>query len=227
MPLEIIDPNIESLMAMGGQTLNYYQGRLCSCVNENNGQPILGHGCNQGMWYAAPVTTMALRQKVSTKFLSRPEGRIYDGGAQFTIPKFYEDIEQTAHKTIARGDILSVVGRNRRETDVLTRGSRDFLYAFDVSEVINISRGVRIYLPDVDYSIEGTTIIWLTGGEGPEVGQSYTVEYLCNQQYKVWDDGATDRGTDYDVLPRMVVCVLRHFTDPALSPLDDINTKEV
>lgn len=268
--LSVIDPNIKKSIVRFGQTIKHYPSRLCSCLGENNGSPILNHGCNIGYYYLDPEIIKGIRTQVSFKYLNQPHGRIYNGGAIFTIPKFnIDDVEQKAWKIIAHGDILVLDNKTRRNTDILTRKVRDYLFAFDVTEVVSIYRNETKYVQGVDFHIseniidvegdqgdeqdmeteegsgnvgstayEGleydstknwagktTSVTWLPG-KGPADGETYVVEFICKQQFKVWADGGMDRGTDNEELPKKLVTVLRRFVNYEQSLIDEIEFKQ-
>lgn len=224
--LRVIDPNVRDTMSIYAQELKYYSGRVCSCVSENNGIPDVRCGCVLGYWYEAPETIHGIRTSVSYKFTNTPQGRIYDGGAQFTIPKYHKTVLQNAHKKLSHGDIIVVPNKTRRETDILTKGVRDKILAFDVKEIISVSRQATVYVNGEDYTINDTTIVWEEDGNSPADGESYTVEFICSQQYKVWEAGARDRGTDEEELPRMVVCVLRRYVTQSVNTFDEIDLQQ-
>lgn len=224
MPLKITDNNFTRVMDIYGQRLKYYPGRLCSCVRENNGIPKVECGCNLGYWYEAPETCYGVRQQVNWKYLNTPQGRIFDGGAQFTIPKFYQGVEQSAWKRLAHGDIIVVDNKVRRETDILRKGVRDYLYSFDIQEILTVSKQNTLYVKDVDFTISGNTISWINGGNKPAEEEYYSVEFLCKQQFKVWEMGAQDRGTTEDELPRKILTVVRRYVDTETeNPMDSFD----
>lgn len=226
--LRVIDPNIKKLLYKFGQTFKYYPGRLCSCVEENEGTYDPKHDCDHGFYYGEPETILLLKTQFNERFLNSPQGVIFNGGAQFTIPKYnLEKIEQRAWTTLAHGDILASAQKIRRDTDLLRRGVRDKIFAFDVQEVLTISKGSTIYTSEEDYTISlqtfptgKLTLIEWKNGKGPALEEAYAVEFTCLHQYKVWDDAPMDRGTDTDNLPRKVKCVLRRFKDPEKNAFD-------
>jgi hypothetical protein len=57
-------------------------------------------------------------------------------------------------------------------------------------------------------------------GHGPADGESYTVEFTCKQQYRIWADDGTDRGNDTEDLPKRIVCPLRRFVSFEENPID-------
>ena len=228
MSLRIIDPNIRKLLQRFGQTYKYYPARLCYCVEDNNGNYLPNHTCNHGFYFGTAQTITVIKTQFNEKFLNSPQGVIFNGGAQFTIPKFnLAEVEQPVWKTIAHGDVLASLTKIRRDTDILLRGVRDKIYAFDVKEVLTVSRGVTIYTASTDYTVSEqtfdagklTVINWITG-RGPATGETYAVEFTCLHQFKVWDEAAMDRGTDIDDLPRKIKCVLRRFINPEKTAYD-------
>lgn len=229
MPLQVIDNSIKKSMKRFSLPVYYYEGRLCSCVGENGGVPQINHTCNLGFYYSAAELTYVIRTAVSHKYLVRPQGLIFDGGATFTIPKLYNGVEQKAYNRISHGDIIVDSTKTKRDTDVLLRGVRDTIYAFDVKSILSIYAGTTQYLPDIDFttsetsSVAGklTTINWVDG-KGPAEDVYYTVEFICNQQFKVWEDMGNDRGTSEDFLPKRVICVARRFVN-----YEQFNVKEI
>ncbi|MDQ7818667.1 MAG: hypothetical protein RDU14_16700 [Melioribacteraceae bacterium] len=233
MGLRVIDNSIRGSLQRFGQTYKYYPARLCSCVEENNGNFLPDHTCNHGFYFGTAQTIIVIKTQFNEKFLNSQQGVIFNGGAQFTIPKLnLAGVEQPAWKTIAHGDVLASLTKIRRDTDILLRGTRDKIYAFDVKEVLTVSRGATIYTPITDYTVSEqtfdagklTVINWVTDAQqvvhGPATGEAYAVEFTCLHQFKVWDEAAMDRGTDTDDLPRKIKCVLRRFTNPEKTAYD-------
>lgn len=231
--LEVIDQNFSLLMGRTQQTMKYYPGSACACLKENDGSFDPSCGCMQGYWYSSPETIVVMRQQVSTKILNTPNGIIYNGGAQITLPKVYDGTTQNAHKTIGRGDILVAENKTKREVDILKKGTRDFLFAFDVDEILKVSRKGVVYVPTTDYTITTdqstpiklTTISWVAG-HGPEEDEYYTVDFMSKQQFKVWEDAGNDRGTDVDVLPRKLMCVIRKYVETKVNEIDSIDLQQ-
>lgn len=226
MPLRITDQNFSRTTEVYRQTVRYYAGSLCSCIAENNGVPALDCDCILGYRYPeTPEIITAIRQNVDLKILKLPSGRIYDGGASFTIPKSFNGREQNAWRTLAHGDIIALENKQRRDTDILRKGSRDKLLAFDVKEILSVSSRSVKFIEGADYTVQGTNIIWDPDSENqPSEGDYYAVEFICNQQYKVWEMGGKERGTDGDELPKRVNCILRRYIETAESnPLDKVD----
>lgn len=233
MALRLIDNSVKKSLSRFGQTYKYYPARLCSCVEENNGNYLPNHTCNHGFYFGTAQTISVIKTQFNEKFLNSPQGVVFQGGAQFTIPKHnLEGVEQGAWKTIAHGDVLASLTKIRRDTDILLRGTRDKIYAFDVKEILTVSRGATVFTVTTDYTVSEqtfdagklTVINWVTDQQGvlhgPAAGEAYAVEFTCLHQFKVWDEAAMDRGTDVDDLPRRIKCVLRRFTNPEKTSYD-------
>ena len=233
MGLKIIDNNIKKLLIRFGSTYKYYPARLCNCIEDNNGAYLPDHTCDHGFYYGDAQLITVVKTQFNEKFLNSQQGVIFQGGAQFTVPKFNLDgEEQQAWTTLAHGDVLASLTKIRRDTDVLKRGIRDKIYAFDVKDVLTVSRGTTIYVQGTDYSVSTETfdagkltiINWLLDDAhnqlGPAMNETYAVEFTCLHQFKVWDEAAMDRGTDTDDLPRKIKCVLRRFTNPEKTAYD-------
>jgi hypothetical protein len=189
----------------------------------------------QGFYFDAPETILAMRTAVSYKLLNTAFGKSLNGGATFTIPKYnLQKVEQRAWTIIARGDVLALTTETRRETDILLRGTRDVLYAFNVQEILGVYRDNFKYTLNTDYILSEITtqaaanltqINWVTG-RGPATGEAYSVEFTCLQQYKVWDDGGQDRGTDTQKMPKKIIAVPRRFVNPDPIKLTEIKIDE-
>jgi hypothetical protein len=214
-----------------GVDMKYYQSTLCSCLG-GDGQPDPDCSCSNGYRYpGSPVEAKLLRTSVDFKSIPEELGRILQGGCQITIPRqerkldvlglpYYEDL--TIFDRVSVGDVFSITNRTRRATDILKKGVRDSLRAFDVQEIFSVTKVNTTYTEGTDYTFSGTTITWGVD-KGPNDGEFYTVEFECLVQYVVWDDMAKDRGGDNDVLPKRVLCKLRQFLDFSSSPIDSID----
>lgn len=235
MPFKILTSSMPLVMDTYGTPLKYYQGRLCSCVAENGGSPDPKCRCNQGFYYKTAVTIYGTKTNVSSKYLRTSYGRIFDGGAQISIPKHYNGNEQEVHTTLGHGDIIVDPNKNRRDTDILIKGIRDFIFAFDIKSILSIYAKEKEYINGVDFTIienesvagKLTTIIWEDTADIQE-GEYYTVEFICNEQYRVYEDGGTRRGVEDTDLPRKVICTLRRYaeTEKDSGVIDDIDTNQ-
>jgi len=217
----VTDDNFGMSVEHYRQTFKYYAGRLCTCIGENNGQPDPKCGCDLGYWYDEPETIYGIRQDMKMRYTNTPSGVIYNGDCKITIPQYYDNKLQNAYKLITKGDVIVLENKYRRDADILRRNVRDKILAFDVQEVLSVSYKNFKYQKDLDYTVEDRTIIWL-GRNEPE--DHYSVEFICAQQYKIWDNGAKDRGTDENQLPRLVIGVLRRYVNQEeINTIDTIN----
>lgn len=215
--------------------LKYYQSRMCSCVAENNGRPSADCSCNSGYYYKDPETFEALKVDVTYKYQHIQAGIMHEGVCQLTIPKQINNIEQTIHTTLAQGDIIVDPSKTRRDRDVLTKGMRDTIYAFDITKILSVYAKDKEFIENIDFTVSLinssagsiTKIIWDSEADILE-GDSYTVEFVSQEQYFVWNDGGNKRGaTDFN-MPRKVLCVLRRYRptdnpEDKTSPLDNVD----
>ena len=237
-----------------GVEMKYYQSTICSCVGENDGQPDTDCDCYAGFRYPNnPVFVKILRTSVSMRGLPERVGLELQGGCYLTIPRCYKSgdsyYENEIYDKVNVGDVFVVNTRTRRDRDILKKDVRDSLNAFDVDEVLSVSKNGTIYEQDVDYQLNnfryplpfwyvgfnsetdlnsgkktiGGEIEWLTGGDAPAENDFYTVEFWSKIQYIVWQDLAQDRGTEEDYLPKKILCKLRQFVNFGTSQLDSIN----
>jgi len=235
MPFKILTEQMNLVMDTYGTPLRYYQGRLCSCVAENGGSFDPKCKCNQGYYYKNAVEIYGTKTNISSKYYKSQIGRIFDGGAQITIPKIYKGKEQIAHTTLAHGDIIVDPNKNRRDTDILIKGVRDYIYAFDVKSILSVYVKEKEYINGIDFttkdvnSVAGkvTRIKWENTADIDE-GKYYTVEFICNEQYIVYEDGGNRRGVENTDLPRKVICTLRRYaeTNEDSGIIDDISTNQ-
>ncbi|HEX2868728.1 MAG TPA: hypothetical protein VHO03_16930 [Ignavibacteriales bacterium] len=225
MALTVLKEDFTQLIERFKATLRYYQGRMCSCVGENNGLPRLDCGCTLGYWYNEPETLIGIRHDISHRYTNSPQGQIFEGGAQFIIPRRYKGTEQNAFYNLNKGDVISVEGKVRRDRDILRKGVRDRLYAFEVKKIISVGVLDKVFVEGRDYSLVNNEIVWT--GDCPSEGTYYTVEFLCQQQYMIWDAGLKDRGTDTKELPRSIVGILRRYAEAvSTNPIDNVNVDQ-
>jgi hypothetical protein len=228
MPLQIIDSNIEDVMSIYGMQLTYREGNLCSCLAENNGIPRLRCGCESGYRYKAPILFYGIKTNRKAKYDKSVGAYIYDSSAQLTIPRYYLNKIQPIWQLITHGDIISIPGKTMVRTDLLTKGTRDKIFNFDLKEILQVSRLETIFNLYDDYTIDLVTreIHWNPDSANiPDDGQSYSIKYICTQQYIVFEDEPFDRGGDGEDLPRKLQLVIRKYreTTEETNPLDDYN----
>lgn len=216
-------PGWADFVADYGVTMRYYRADICSCVLQNNGVPDPECSCINGYQYPdAYIERKLLRTSSAKNSGMERDGRVEDGQCNVSIPSIYQvAIDILGNKTYADneiyhkvsiGDIFALPGRRQRARDILKKGIRDTLKAFDVQRIINVSSIDTQYVYNTDYRYKTTTkeIVWNTG-RGPGDGETYTVEYECFMQYIVFRDQGHDRGTVLDYLPKRVTCNLRSY----------------
>lgn len=130
----------------------------------------------------------------------------------------YQQIE--LYNKVSRGDVFILDSRFRREGEILKKGEKDDLSAFDVQKIISVAKGNTVYKEGIDYTLSGSTISWTVGGSSPSSGDHYTVEYLCKINYIVYDELASDRGTEDDEIPKRIHLALRQYANNQPLPLD-------
>jgi len=243
-----------------GVDMKYYQSTFCSCIAENQGQPDPSCDCYNGFRYPTrALTKKLLRTSVDYKSLADNIGHIPNGSCQISIPdktkivsgSSYSYVTNDIFTNVGIGDIFVIENRTRRDRDILTRGVRDRINAFDVQSILSVTRGNITYIAGTDYyylnylypypfwytsiysgeddmdlsradAFRGGEIVWISGGNAPADGESYTVEFTSKIQYIVWKDLSKDRGGDDDLLAKRMICTLRQFVHLDKSVLDDI-----
>ncbi|GAB1348367.1 hypothetical protein MASR1M107_05790 [Ignavibacteriales bacterium] len=225
MSLEIIDSNIEDLMSIYGMAFTHREGYLCSCVGENNGVPQSRCGCEAGYRYKSPTTFYGIKTTRRSRFDRSAAGLMPDVTAQLTIPKFHNGVIQPVWKLITHGDLITIPSKTMVKTDVLTKGRRDKIFDHDLREILEVSRLERIYSSPDDYSVnlETRVITWNELAERiPQSDQSYSVKYICTQQYIIYEDEPFDRGGDGEDLPRKLTLLVRKYRESmeTVNPLD-------
>lgn len=146
----------------------WYESRL---------SPELRHGLTvadadaiHGYKYNSPVQVRLIRTSVSYHIITRPAGKIYEGGARFSIPPVawvdgeYERL--TIYDRIFKGDIIVIKNKPIRDFDVLTRGKKDVIFAFDVKSILSLV-SVNAEKQEIRY-IYGIDYIIKMNGEEPE-----------------------------------------------------------
>jgi len=325
--------------------INYYEGRLCSCVGANEGSFDPDCDCILGFRYKSPVEYNLMRTSVDYRRITQEVGKILQGGAILTIPRVqlnhhafivtkdvsgnvdvstnkllnlsvdgetavefdvsagavdssavtidelikvinaaglgeiaYEsnedgdpnginyitirslnvksdskveilvpsdtdatgiifglgttqypktitpDIATTAylplyHK-VSRGDVFTVDTRFRRDGDLLRFGVRDTIHHFDVQRIVSLMIGSTVYKEGIDFSHSDGTITWLDVND-PDADTDYAVEYLCKQNYIVFDELASDRGSDTDRIAKKIHLALRNYANTTALPIQE------
>ena len=132
--------DIASMVKTFGINCLWYESRLSADLK--NGITRLNSDAILGFKYNHPVATRLIRTSVSQHIINSSEGNIYEGGANFTIPPIVISAGVTTPLTIYdrifKGDIIVVQSKPIRDFDVLTKGNRDFLFAFDVRTILSV-----------------------------------------------------------------------------------------
>lgn len=223
--LKITDINFTDVMSIYGLSAKYYHARLCSCVGENNGVPLASDDCEMGFRYADSEDIQVIRTNTQRSVANTPAGLIYDASIVITVPKYYGTTYQKAWEVLGHGDIFLFPNKIQVMTDILKKGSRDKIFAFDVKEVLSVSVRNTIFTRGVDYTLDDRTIVWSDEAQ-IDNGQPYSVEFKCSQQYRVFQQEPFDRGAEGDDLPRKVNAVIRRYISDDINPIDGYNFKE-
>ena len=173
---EIFDINDnQTLIDEWGVDCYYYQARLSPDMI--NGVHKLDSDAIHGFRYNPPVAEKIVRQNVTQRIISSPGGKIFDGGAKFTIfPSFYDDRDEEqrsiVYERIFYGDVIVVRKKPMRDFDVLRKGKRDRIFAFDIHSILSISsigldKQETIYRYGYDYIVQvnGVALIAVISGD--------------------------------------------------------------
>jgi hypothetical protein len=222
---QLTDRRVQKLVDKFSVEVKWFASRLCSCVGDNNGVRDKDCSCIGGYYYDSPKQYKLIRTAVNFKNITHDAGIILQGGATFTIPLYdmsdmKTKIEQDIYHYISRGDVIVIPAYTMADTDILTKGIRDEVWAFDIQSIRKVSQRNVIYREGRDYSYVGSGIIWHDSGNVPDEETSYGVEFVSYQQYLVWDDGGQSRGNEGQQLPKKVLCRLRPFGLSVENPID-------
>jgi len=230
-----LDPFHEAfIQAARGDLVHYYEASRCSCVGQD-GQPQLDCDCENGFRYPAePYKTIVSFSSLQVTETQGKNGLVTQGeaGVYITRSNYRMDWEHLPYRDrfsdnplynrIHLGDILVVPGKLRRQHDVLQKGSRDTLNAFEVQHIERIMSSTTEYQQDVDYVLgptdpEQRTIEWL-GNDEPSTGDCYTVEFVAPLTFIVYNDVPNNIGGIGEEIPKMVRMKIRQWDDPGVIP---------
>jgi hypothetical protein len=134
------DDNEEMLEEFGVDCI-YFQARQSSQLK--HGVQRLDSDAILGFHYEQGVGARLIRTAVSYQIINSEEGRIYKGGARFTIPqkKFINGafVIQNIYERVFIGDIIAVMDKPIRDFDILQKGKRDTVFAFDITKILSIT----------------------------------------------------------------------------------------
>lgn len=211
----------------GIPNIYYYGSRLCSCVGERGVYDPACKQCIFGYIYPeVPVEELILRTAVRLNMMNERMYHIFQGGARITIPKKrINGSTLEMYDSVAQGDVVVMKNDKRRDRDICMLGSRDYLFAFHVTEVLAVSEKQTTFTEGTDYEVEynpaQTKIKWL---DGNKPASFYSVEFTSLVNFMVWDDQVKPRGDVDGEYPKMVMCRLRPYSDPNTTELPNIQT---
>jgi hypothetical protein len=162
---ENIDVN-DMMREFGIQCL-YFESRLAP--DKRFGQTKLESDAIHGFRYNSSVEERLMRTSISQRIILSEYGRIYDGGARFTIPpvKLVDGlyIPVPMHERAFSGDVIAIKTKVIRDFDVLKKGYRDQLFAFDVKTILSVAsidadgnEHIHLYGRDYTLQVDGTTL---------------------------------------------------------------------
>lgn len=195
-----------------GSKCYYFESRIAP--DQRFGLTELSSDAIHGFRYNDAVEEVLIRTSISQRIILSEHGRMYEGGARFTIPPVkLHDTEYVPVKMFERvflGDVIVVKSKSMRDFDVLKKGFRDQLFAFDVKKILNIASvdvigKEHVYSYGTDYTliINGVTATVVEGdtpiGEGGigviPAGGNNEVEIVATQNKIIstilinWIDG--------------------------------------
>ena len=209
------DSDTEDMMREFGVQCLYFEARIAP--DQRYGQTKLESDAIHGFRYNDPVEERLMRTSISQRIILSEHGRCYEGGARFTIPpvKLVDGTYQAVpiYERVFLGDVIVIKNKSMRDFDILKKGFRDQLFAFDVKKILNISaidaEGIEHnYAYGTDYTltingveatiIEGNTPIGeggfgvvLFGGTGEVELVTAQNDKIANTILIVWKDGGS------------------------------------
>jgi hypothetical protein len=148
--------------------------------------PALREGLNKtntgaifGYYYEAQVAVDLVRTSINLFITNSDNGRIYKGGCKLQIPptKYVNSafVRLPIFDNIFKGDVLVALNKPIRDFDVLTKGIRDKVFAFDIKTILSVT-AVDANSQEVTYYYGTDYVIKIDGIE-------YTV--IANQLYPI------------------------------------------
>jgi len=183
----------------------YFQARIAP--DTRYGITKLESDAVHGFRYDAAESVRLIRTSISQRIALSDHGRTYQGGATFTVPPvaFVGGVLVTPkiYERVFLGDVIVVQGKAMRDWDVLKKGYRDQLYAFDVKAILSVNSvdaaGVeKTHLYGRDYTLQiagvEVTATQRSGQDVWDIAPSATYPIISSVQI-VWRTVATDAGT--------------------------------
>jgi hypothetical protein len=119
----------------------YFESRIAP--DQRYGQTRLDSDAIHGFRYNDPVEERLMRTSINQRIIFSEQGRCYEGGAQFSIPPVKllgnEYVPVEMYERIFLGDVIVIKSKSMRDFDVLKKGFRDQLFAFDVKKILNVA----------------------------------------------------------------------------------------
>ena len=128
------------------------------------------------------------------------------------------------YHSLSIGDVFVMKSRMFRDSAICQKGVNDTIKAFDINDVVTVSKKDTVYKHGVDYIVSGNTIVWLDGGSAPVSGQYYSVEHILPLQYIIYNDMGADRGADEDQPAKKVMAALRNYINTQTLTIDNLGS---
>lgn len=218
----------EDMIDRRGREVQWEEAIVCSCWNEDSGQPSYTcqacHG--KGFVYQPPVLAKATVNSVTINQDWESMAGIFDvGDAIMTVSKRVPikngDIVTNKYTDnpmfeIGVNDRITLLDDEYKSSEVLIKGAPVGHRDADtlLNEYITRTKAVNVYdpdtgaktsyVPDVDYRLNKNVIEWLPGGNAPADFQQYSVVYFHRPVYTVIANLPKPRHQDGQDLPRYV-----------------------
>ena len=225
--IKLNQQNFEELITRRGIPVKWERSMRCSCWSEDSGQPQYSCKACQGWGYVYEppieedaVLVMALQMNRN----DTPQGEFRLGDAVMTVPMrkrttneqgLIEYVDIPIYN-IGEWDRVSLMNTTFRSHEHLVRGQGvygrmpDTLRNPDVTSVLKVAKmdattgSVTEYIEDEDYQVFGNYIQWASG-QGPSIGDRYSVLYYHRPVYIVYQQLPQHRDPDQQHFPKRVV----------------------
>lgn len=168
------------LIAVHGEEVDWYKAMPCTCYNpanndyEADGSRACPYGCEFGHQYllqTIPAGVKAFVAGVRREYIDPQLGLIQIGDANvITMP---DEIP------LAPPDKLVLKQRELMNRELLVKGGTESPVNRPVVRVTTVMAGAgTIYNEGVDWQLTDDAIEWLDGGNSPDEGVNYSIEYV-------------------------------------------------
>lgn len=179
--------NFRALIRRHGEPCLWQRAMPCNCTSSESAEDTEPCGeCEQGFRYTNMVLDAAVRvfiDKTTRGFVDAEMGPIAKGTT--TVAAMPDELGLSfADKLILPRRVAwhkAVYNRGSGDTDTLKRTPA--LSIKQVQRVEPATGEVTLYVPGVDYRLEGNAIEWLSGGSSPAAGQSYSLLHSYKVTY--------------------------------------------